>query len=90
LKQTESSHPDYEDVKLAMAKLQEFTVHMDAEAQRSEALRIVESKLNGDLRLLHAGGANRRFLHEGPLFDESKQRKVENPATCLCLCFFGV
>ncbi len=76
LKQTEPSHPDYEDVKLAMAKLQEFTVHMDAEAQRSETLRIIESKLSGDVKMLHAGPADRRFLHEGSLYEESKQRKV--------------
>lgn len=76
LKQTEPSHPDYEDVKLAMAKLQEFTVHMDAEAQRSEALRIIECKLAGEVKMLQAGPADRRFLHEGPLHDESKQRKV--------------
>ncbi len=76
LKQTDSLHPDYADLQLAMAKLQEFTVHMDAEAQRSEALRIIESKLTGDLKLLHAGQSNRRFLHEGPLVDTTKQRKV--------------
>lgn len=103
LKKTDRGHPDFADLELAISKLQEFTVHMDAEAQRAESLRIIESKLAGDLKLLHAGGAGRRFLHEGPLVDASRQRKVvrlemvglllllwsqeKNPNRCICFCF---
>ena len=77
LKQTDKSLPDYADVKAAMGKLEEFTVHMDFEAQRSEALRIIQSKLSGNLTMLQASSAgDRRFLHEGPLLDVDKGKRM--------------